>query len=132
MRGAYLKPCGSDRHSGSRGGVGSGDNGTDYELEIGQSQNASCDMLAHCVLIDEIHEFLRKTDTPLARMILQQHRQVVKGLEDGLEQARQAERAKDFGQESHELTLAALAEKFGPDALDKELLQDGPLQTPRP
>lgn len=67
MRGAYLV-CGNDI-GGSRGGVGSGDS-NDYELEVGQNQNASPRMLALCVMIDEIHEFLRLNKSPLANMIL--------------------------------------------------------------
>lgn len=69
MRGAYLV-CGNGV-GGSRGGVGSG-HGDDYELEVGQSQNASPRMLALCVLVDEVEEFLRLSKSPLSAMILHQ------------------------------------------------------------
>ena len=118
MRGAYLKPCDSGHTGSSRGGVGSAGDSPDYELEIGQSQNASCEMLAHCSLIDEIHEFLRKTDSPLARLILAQYRDEVQRLETALANARNVDREQAAGRRHHEQVLEALASRYGPDCLD--------------
>ena len=69
MRHAYLLPNsqGSDGIGGSRGGV-SGD-GEDYELEIGQNQYASAEMVALCVYIDEVMEFLESCKSPIGYMI---------------------------------------------------------------
>jgi len=65
MRHAYL--TNSDGIGGSRGGV-SGD-GEDYELEIGQNQHASAEMLALCVYIDEVMEFLESCKSPIGYML---------------------------------------------------------------
>jgi hypothetical protein len=56
--------------SGCRGGVGSGYDSESYALEIGQNCNAELPMLALCVHIDEILEFLNKSESPLAYLIL--------------------------------------------------------------
>ena len=66
MRHAYLTK-GNDI-GGSRGGVG-GDGGEDYELEIGQNQHASTEMLSLCVYIDEVMEFLESCKSPIGYMI---------------------------------------------------------------
>ena len=73
MRGAYLRPRSVDRTGGSRGGVGGfwddRASGPDYELEIGQGQNASPEMLALCAHYDEIMELLDVSKSPLAAMV---------------------------------------------------------------
>lgn len=56
MRSAYIK-CRGVTSGGSRGGVSGGD-GDDYELEIGQDQTASLEMIALCVMIDEVRALL--------------------------------------------------------------------------
>ena len=73
MRHAYLQRSGclGSDNGGSRGGVTSGySGGNEYELEIGQNQNASPELLALCVHADEIMEFLEKCDSPIGGMIL--------------------------------------------------------------
>lgn len=67
MRHAYLTKR-DNVYGGSRGGVGGYDN--EYELEIGQNQNASPEMLALCVYSDEIMEFLESIKSPISSMIL--------------------------------------------------------------
>ena len=57
MRYAYLNNSNPDSF-GSRGGVTHRHYGDEYELEIGQNQNASSELLALCVYSDEIMEFL--------------------------------------------------------------------------
>lgn len=70
MRHAYLRKTDLDESSGCRGGVTTEDDPAEYELEIGNSCNASCRMLALCSLVDEVEEFLKMTDSLLAKMIL--------------------------------------------------------------
>ena len=67
MRHAYLTK-GNDI-GGSRGGVGGGNGGEDYELEIGQNQHASTEMLSLCVYIDEVMEFLESCKSPIGYMV---------------------------------------------------------------
>ena len=72
MRGCYIRRGDSDQ-SGCRGGVGSGYDGSgsaEYDLEIGQNCNAELSMLALCSHIDEILEFLNKSESSLAYLIL--------------------------------------------------------------
>ena len=76
MRGYYLK---RESESGCRGGVGS-DN-TDYELEIGSNCNASPEMLALCVMADEITEFLKGSDSHIARLIYAEYLRAVERLD---------------------------------------------------
>ena len=82
MRHAYLLPNsqGSDGIGGSRGGV-SGD-GEDYELEIGQNQYASAEMVALCVYIDEVMEFLESCKSPIGYMIYRGIKAEQKRLQD--------------------------------------------------
>lgn len=70
MRGAYLKSSDNCREGGCRGGIGS--RYDDYELEIGNGKNASVEMVALCVHIDEIMSLLEllKTKEPLVYMVL--------------------------------------------------------------
>ena len=70
MRYAYLMKSDGERTGGSRGGVTSGHDHGEYELEIGQNQNASPELLALCVHADEIMEFLENCNSPIGRMIL--------------------------------------------------------------
>ncbi len=70
MRGYYLKKSDSNQRGGSRGGVGADNEFGDYDLEIGNSQNADHEMVALCVMIDEVREFLKVTPSPLAKLIL--------------------------------------------------------------
>jgi len=83
MRYAYLKTSDS-RNGGSRGGVTSGYCGNEYELEIGQNQNASPELLALCVHADEIIEFLEKCESPIGGMILSGIKKETKDLTDRL------------------------------------------------
>ncbi len=78
MRHAYL--TNSDGIGGSRGGV-SGD-GEDYELEIGQNQYASAEMVALCVYIDEVMEFLGSCKSPIGYMIYRGIKAEQKRLQD--------------------------------------------------
>lgn len=84
MRYAYLKRH-TPNEGGSRGGVTSGySGGNEYELEIGQNQNASPELLALCVHSDEIMEFLEKCDSPIGGMILSGIKKQIKELKEGL------------------------------------------------
>ena len=84
MRYAYLKRH-TPNEGGSRGGVTSGySGGNEYELEIGQNQNASPELLALCVHADEIMEFLEKCDSPIGGMILSGIKKETKDLTDRL------------------------------------------------
>ena len=67
MRHAYLKNNDSSNAGGSRGGVSCIDG--DWELEIGENQYVSVEMLALCVYIDEVTEFLESCTSPIAHMI---------------------------------------------------------------
>ena len=67
MRHAYLKNNDSSNAGGSRGGVSCIDG--DWELEIGENQYASVEMLAFCAYIDEITEFLESCKSPIGYMI---------------------------------------------------------------
>lgn len=74
MRGYYLK----DRHekykNACRGGVGNKyPDSEDYELEIGNSQNCSTEMMALCIMYDEIIEFLELENGSLAKLLLRKH-----------------------------------------------------------
>jgi len=67
MRHSYLSNS-DNVYGGSRGGVsGDGDN---YELEIGERQNASTEMISLCVYIDEVMEFLECSNSSIGSMIL--------------------------------------------------------------
>lgn len=81
MRGYYLYPSDDSRRGlGSRGGVGSKD--CDYDLEIGQLQTCSFDMMALCVHIDEILEFLNLSDSPISKMILESYRMTIHDIDE--------------------------------------------------
>ena len=81
MRHAYLKNNDSSNAGGSRGGVSCIDG--DWELEIGENQYASVEMLALCAYIDEITEFFDScTSSPIARMIYQGIKAEQKRLEE--------------------------------------------------
>ena len=66
MRRAYLFP--SDGSGGTRGGVAVAD-GESFELEVGNRQAASTQMLALCAHYDEIMEYLKLTDSHVGRII---------------------------------------------------------------
>lgn len=85
MRYAYLMNSDGERIGGSRGGVTSGHDYGEYELEIGQNQNASPELLALCVHADEIMEFLEKCESPIGRMILNGITRETKELEQKLQ-----------------------------------------------
>ena len=80
MRHAYLKNMDSNNTGGSRGGV-SCING-DWELEIGENQYASVEMLALCAYIDEVTELLESSTSPIAHMIYQGIKAEQKRLEE--------------------------------------------------
>jgi len=76
-----------ERIGGSRGGVTSDAEHAEhaeYELEIGQNQNASPELLALCVYADEIMEFLEKCESPIGHMILNGIKKETKELKDRL------------------------------------------------
>ena len=79
MRFAYLKPSDGIQTAGCRGAVNSAD-GNDYELEVGCDLRASPEMIAHCVMYDEIHHFLALSNSPLSSLILRQYEEVLKNL----------------------------------------------------
>ena len=83
MRYAYLNN-GDHEINGSRGGVTHRHYGDEYELEIGQNQNASSELLALCVYSDEIMEFLEKCNSPIGGMILSGIKKETKELKDRL------------------------------------------------
>lgn len=83
MRYAYLMK-GDGTNYGSRGGVTSGYSDSEYELEIGQNQNASPELLALCVHADEIMEFLENCNSPIGRMILNGIKKETKELDQKL------------------------------------------------
>jgi len=87
MRGAYLKPTDPNSNAGCRGGVGSSEG--DYELEIGQGKHASPEMIALCVHIDEILEYLdsKCSSSPMARMILVSIEKETKKLQESINQS---------------------------------------------
>ena len=86
MRHAYL--TNSDGIGGSRGGGRNstcytiGGDGEDYELEIGQNQYASAEMLALCVYIDEVMEFLESCKSPIGYMVYRGIKAEQKRLQD--------------------------------------------------
>ena len=80
MRHAYLKNKDSSNAGGSRGGVSCIDG--DWELEIGENQYASVEMLALCAYIDEVTELLESSTSPIAHMIYQGIKAEQKRLEE--------------------------------------------------
>lgn len=76
MRGWYLNP-GDEDHRGCRGGVGSRHRDGSYDLEIGQSCNASNDMIALCVMADEVLTYLKNSDCPIGQLLYDTHRQLL-------------------------------------------------------
>ena len=84
MRGCYIRTRNSEQ-SGCRGGVGAeyyGDSSSaEYGLEIGQNCNAELPMMALCNHIDEILEFLNKSESSLAYLILKSMKDTEKDLE---------------------------------------------------
>lgn len=89
MRGVYIRKSNPDNRGGSRGGVGSlyseYGSGMDYALEIGNGQNADCEMLALCSLVDEVRELLELSNSPLAKLVLKEWKATTKKLETELE-----------------------------------------------
>jgi len=86
MRGCYIQTRDS-KTSACRGGVGSGCDDQGYALEIGQSCNAELPMMALCSHIDEILEFLNKSESSLAYLILKSMKDTEKDLERQLEKS---------------------------------------------
>ena len=84
MRYAYLMKSDKEHGGGSRGGVSSNYGDGEYELEVGQYQNASCEMLALCVYHDEIMEFLDNCNSPIGIMILNGIKKETKELDQKL------------------------------------------------
>lgn len=86
MRYAYLMNSNGngERTGGSRGGVTSRHDYGEYELEIGQNQNASPELLSLCVHADEIMEFLDNCDSPIGIMILNGIKKETKELDQKL------------------------------------------------
>lgn len=80
MRSTYLRSGSPDNRGGSRGGVGSG-NHDDYDLEIGNNQNADPEMLALCAMVDEMREYLNLVQSPIAKVLLHQWKQLTAELE---------------------------------------------------
>ena len=79
MRHSYLSSS-DNVYGGSRGGVGGGYD-DEYELEVGQNQKASPEMIALCVYTDEIMEFLESVKSPIGSMILRGIKEEQKRLE---------------------------------------------------
>lgn len=77
MREVYLREKTQGHDSSRRGGVSSSSCGpmgiTENEIEIGNDCNASIEMLALCALIDEIVEYLKLSDSSLAKLILHKY-----------------------------------------------------------
>jgi hypothetical protein len=89
VRGCYIRTRDSEQ-SGCRGGIGSGYDGVgqEYALEIGQNCNAELPMVALCSHIDEIMEFLNKSESSLAYLILKSMKDTEKDLEKQLEKSK--------------------------------------------
>ena len=82
MRTSYLRTSGSTIR-GCRGGIGAElESGSiaEYALEIGSTCNAALSMLALCVHIDEVLEFLASSESSLASLILQSIKEKEKDL----------------------------------------------------
>jgi len=91
MRGFYLHPA-NDTNRGCRGGVGHAYGVEDYELEVGQNCTASSELIAICVLKDEILEFLAMQDSNLvAKLILATYHQKVEEINNKYEEKRFAD-----------------------------------------
>lgn len=89
MRAFYLHPRDPDDRGGCRGGVGNKYlDSNDYELEIGQNADCSFEMLALCVLYDEIMEHLGQSG-PIGELIFHQHKQLVNTIEKRFSEKRQ-------------------------------------------
>lgn len=77
MREVFLKDKIQGTDTSRRGGVSSSSCGpmgiTENEIEIGNDCNASIEMLALCALIDEIVEYLKLSDSSLAKLILHKY-----------------------------------------------------------
>jgi len=89
----YIIPQGFVDSGTQRGGVvrlG----GADYELEVGIHSFASEEMLALCVLHDEVMGFLRSSDSPVAKEIVQNHAQIVDDMLREQDEKRVAVRAE--------------------------------------
>lgn len=80
MRAYYLKKANYDQQ-GCRGGVGDPyPDSNDYELEIGQGCNASSEMIALCVLHDEIIEHLEDQKSLMGKLLLEKYKNIVKDI----------------------------------------------------
>lgn len=80
MRAYYLKKANCDQW-GCRGGVGEPcPDSNDYELEIGQRCNASSEMIALCVLHDEIIEHLEDQKSLMGKLLLEKYKNTVKDI----------------------------------------------------
>ena len=94
MRNYYLKPSTRDLPA-CRGGVSSVTHSEDeYELEIGQNCNASPEMIAFCVLIDEITEHLNTNSSHISKLLYQQWRQTTARIKQSLEDEQQTKQDK--------------------------------------
>jgi hypothetical protein len=76
MRRYYLK---RESYSGCRGGVGDHEGG--YELEIGSDLRASPEMVALCVMSDEIIEYMKNNNSHIGRLIYTEYLRTVETLE---------------------------------------------------
>lgn len=81
MRSYYLNK--SRDSQGCRGGV-TGNHG-DYELEVGQSCFASEEMIALCVMIDEITTYLQNSNCPVAKLLYDVYDKKVKEVREKYE-----------------------------------------------
>jgi|TARA_R110000765_G_scaffold398788_1_gene493244 hypothetical protein len=90
MRGFYLHPA-NDTNRGCRGGVGYSNGAEDYELEVGVNCTASSELIAICVLKDEILEFLAMQDSNVAKLILATYHQKVEEINNKYEEKRFAD-----------------------------------------
>ena len=132
MRYAYLIRSNGER--GSRGGVTSGySGGNEYELEIGQNQNASPELLALCVHADEIMEFLEKCDSPIGGMILngiiketKELEQKLRGDQKSLDEYLDSVREAEIKVEKAKRWIKTPLPTVGADHLNLELTPDEP------
>jgi hypothetical protein len=92
MRYAYIKV--GNGKNGCRGGVKGQHGDGDYELEVGQSQNASTEMLALCAFYDEVMEYLKKADSPIGQLLFKAIRTETNRLSEEYQASVESDRSK--------------------------------------
>ncbi len=124
MRNYYLKPN-TRNLPACRGGVSSVTHSEDgYELEIGQNCKASPEMIAFCVLIDEITEHLNTNSSHISKLLYQQWRQTTARIKQSLEDEQQAKQDKS---PRYDDPISRQIELIPSITFDRPTYQDGTL-----